>query len=303
MIGRTETVCQMAFASLHGVSTGRVRRVARASATAICAPKDMRGKHTHRPLVKSAAIQQQIVEHIKSFPVLKSHYTKQRRKYLSPLLSIAEMHRLYIAKYEHGAERPTVSYSYYAKVFNTKFNLGFAQPKTDTCSTCEKLKNELVSSNESNQSMVRKAQKEHLQSAELFYKSLHLTTCVAKQDDSVLTLTFDFQQNLPLPHIPVGEIFYMQQLWMYVFGIHNCSNNHAKMYCWPECLAKRGSDDVVSCLHHFLSGVPEGVTSLFLFSDGCSGQNKNSNVMHYLYTLVATGKYSKNHTYFPCHWT
>ena len=66
MIGRTETVCQMAFASLHGVSTGRVRRVARASATAICAPKDMRGKHTHRPLVKSAAIQQQIVEHIKS---------------------------------------------------------------------------------------------------------------------------------------------------------------------------------------------------------------------------------------------
>ena len=65
------------------------------------------------------------------------------------------------------------------------------------------------------------------------------------------------------------------------------------MYCWPETLAKRGSDEVVSCLHHFLSRVPASVTTLFLYSDGCPGQNKNSNVLHYLYSLVSTGKFVK----------
>ena len=59
------------------------------------------------------------------------------------------------------------------------------------------------------------------------------------------------------------------------------------MYCWPETLAKRGSDEVVSCLHHFLSRVPASVTTLFLYSDGCPGQN---DVMHYLHSLVSTGK-------------
>ena len=86
---------------------------------------------------------------------------------------------------------------------------------------------------------------------------------------------------------------------MYIFGIHSCSDNQVKMYCWPETLAKRGSDEVVSCLHHSLCIVPEGVTTLFLFSDGCPGQNKNSNVMHYLYTLVHTGKFSKITHVFP----
>ena len=66
---------------------------------------DKRGKHHTRPLVTSASIKKQIEGHIRSFPVVKSHYSTRRRKYLSPLLSIAEMHRLYIDKYEHGADK------------------------------------------------------------------------------------------------------------------------------------------------------------------------------------------------------
>jgi hypothetical protein len=78
----------------------------------------------------------------------------------------------------------------------------------------------------------------------------------------------------------------MQQLWMYIFGIHSCSDNQNVLLAGN--LGEKGSDEVVSCLHHSLCIVPEGVTTLFLFSDGCPGQNKNSNVMHYLYTLVHT---------------
>lgn len=65
------------------------------------------------------------------------------------------------------------------QVFNNKFNLGFGQPKTDTCSTCEEKKNLLVSSVNQN-GLIRKEQEEHLYSAKLFYDSLRINTGLAK---------------------------------------------------------------------------------------------------------------------------
>ena len=41
-----------------------------------------------------------------------------------------------------------------------------------------------------------------------------------------VTELFDFQHNLPLPHIPTNGTFYLR-VYMYVFGIHDCSTNNA----------------------------------------------------------------------------
>ena len=71
-----------------------------------------------------------------------------------------------------------------------------------------------------------------------------------------------------------------------MFGVHNCGNNNVCMYCWPEMIAGRGSDEVISCLHHYINTLPSEVTTLYLYSDGCGGQNKNSNVMDlFVYSL------------------
>ena len=35
---------------------------------------------------------------------------------------------------------PTVKYNYYREYFNTHFNLSFGTVKTDTCVTCDELK-------------------------------------------------------------------------------------------------------------------------------------------------------------------
>ena len=107
------------------------------------------------------------------------------------------------------------------------------------------------------------------------------------------------KRNLLLPHLPVGDIFYMQQLWLYVFGIHMCGNNEVKMCCWTEMQAKRGSDEVISMLDNCLSKLPSSVTSVRLYSDGCGGENKNANMMHYLFTLVAVGKFKHIRHTFP----
>jgi len=41
------------------------------------------------------------------------------------------------------------------------------------------------------------------------------------------------------------------------------------MYVWPESLAGRGSNEVVSCLHQYIESL-QGVSTVYLFSDGCS---------------------------------
>ena len=81
----------------------------------------------------------------------------------------------------------------------------------------------------------------------------------------------------------------MQQLWVHIFGIHSCG----------ETVAKRGSDEVVSCWHSFLNELPQNITSLRLYSDGCGGQNKNASMMSYLFTLVAVGRFQQIQHSFP----
>jgi hypothetical protein len=43
-----------------------------------------------------------------------------------------------------------------------------------------------------------------------FYKNIEVTEKCEARDD-VVAITFDFMQNLTLPHIPVQEIFNMRQ--------------------------------------------------------------------------------------------
>lgn len=64
-------------------------------------------------------------------------------------------------------------------------------------------------------------------------------------------------------------------------------------------IAKHGSDELISCLNHLISQLPTTVTTLRLFSDGCSGQNMNVNVMHFLFYLVAQGRFQQTQHTFP----
>ena len=84
----------------------------------------------------------------------------------------------------------------------------------------------------------QQSHEDYICSTEKFYASLRLNTDTAKQRDHIQMISFDFQQNLLLPHLPVGDLFYMQQLWVYVFGVYSCGDNTVMMYCWPETVAK-----------------------------------------------------------------
>ena len=103
------------FAGLHGKIQAHVHQLAVLSLKSICLLLDCRGKHSRHHKI-SESIRKQIDEHVRSFTVMNSHYSRSHHskccKHLSALLSVAEMHDLYLRKYKAGAEKPIVSYSY-----------------------------------------------------------------------------------------------------------------------------------------------------------------------------------------------
>ena len=68
------------------------------------------------------------------------------------------------------------------------------------------------------------------------------------KSDTDLVITFDLQQNLPVPTLTHSSMFYLRQLWVYNFGIHECGTGSATMCIWNETIAGRGANEIISCL-------------------------------------------------------
>ena len=263
--------------------------------------------------------------HIRQYPYEVSHYGRNRTKkrYLRPDLIVRKMYVMFVEKefpeaYKQIAEdnlQPekidcVVRYEYYFRYFKENFNYGFGQPRTDVCGKCEEMKVKIRC--EKNRDIRKRLQTElklHKVKAEALYQHLRQCTEKAKQSEGHETICFDFEQNFPFPHLPVGEIFYKRQLWFYNFSVHSCKTGQPVMYTWPEPTARRGCREVISCLNHFIqTKVPHTVKHLDLFSDGCRGQNHNHTMLRYLFTLVDQNRFQsiifhlpiRGHSFLPC---
>ena len=107
---------------------------------------------------------------------------------------------------------------------------------------------------------------------------------------------FDFQQNLPTPKLTVGKQFYLRLLWTYLFGIYSASTRITTAFIWHEMLARRGCNDVISCLNRFIFHTPLGRTGArwgIWWADNCPGQNKNNYIMWFFQDLIRRNIYSR----------
>lgn len=46
-------------------------------------------------------------------------------------------------------------------------------------------------------------------------RAKHFYGLLSKNEDEVLTVSFDMQQNQPLPMLKISETFYARQIWLY----------------------------------------------------------------------------------------
>lgn len=105
--------------------------------------------------------------------------------------------------------KPVVKYAYFANYFATNYNISLAYPRSDTCQTCDQLNKSIQNKTNPEEKASLNLEKEiHLRKAQVFYTYLKELSAEAKINETMDVLSFDFQQNMPLPHIPSGDVFY-----------------------------------------------------------------------------------------------
>jgi len=151
----------------------------------------------------------------------------------------------------------------------------------------------------------------HQKEAEIFYTDLNHLSLEAKTNAKLEVLSFDYQQNMPFPHIPCGDVFYKRQIWSYNFRIFSAKPNHVYFFMYDESVAKRSQNEVISFLHFYLQNLlSQGVEKLYLFADNCSSQNKNNAIIQYLYNIIQSNAFKletiiqrylePGHSFLPC---
>lgn len=118
--------------------------------------------------------------------------------------------------------------------------------------------------------------------------------------------TIDFVQNVALPHVSStpSSWYFLSLIWVSVFGVFSENSGQQTNYVYSERTAGKGSNEVISMLHHF--GTTSGVYSCnevssrvwTIYADNCGGQNKNNHVIRYLLLLVDSGVLKTVNLYF-----
>ena len=225
--GSRKRVCKKSFCDLHVIGKRRVEKLVEKMSLGILIASDCRGKHENRPYAISDEAKDKVREHIKSFPHRQSHYSRasnSKRAYLDEGLSISRMYLMYLEKYEpqiEGTEtKPEVKEWLYRKIFNENFNLSFGYPRSDTCETCDLLNVAIRTCTSEEERETKKVKlSAHQEKASQGYKLLRSDAEATKDKRNQALITFDLMQNLPVPTLTHGSMFYSRQ-----FGFINSAS-------------------------------------------------------------------------------
>ncbi|KAK3919759.1 Treslin [Frankliniella fusca] len=276
-------LCKKCFLATLGENDGFVKRALlnkKRSVSGVTEP-DRRGRKPSSRKTPEKTIEA-ISKHIDMFPRYSSHYGRSHssKMYLGVGVTKQSMYNDYCSK-----DNPKISFSVYVREFN-KTGLKFKPPKIDTCQKCDALEMSLKHALPEKVLEIQAEQKLHHDKAKSAYDCKREDK--AKQTITSWSASFDLQQVLYVPQISSGNVFYKRQLSVYNLTVFDCFNKRGINHMWNETDAGRGANEIASCLSHFIAcDVPAEVKKLTLWSDTCSGQNKNSIVCAALISAVS----------------
>lgn len=267
-------------------------------------PSDGRGKHTSHPKKYS----QDDIDTVRTFneklPRYMSHYNRRDspKEYLSMEYSI----QLCFERYSQDCDvmkKKAVSADKFRRIFTEEYNISFKSPKSDTCQRCDSLavaiKHAKISNDDNELNSLELQQQLHHRKAEAGQKEISKASNEARQNSGVHVITFDLQQTLPTPKLTTGPMFYKRKLWCYNLSIHSCGDNQGYFFLWDEATAKRGSDEIASCLKMYFENNDIKGEKLIAISDNCGGQNKNWTLVSFWLYLLKTGRFKDIKHIFP----
>lgn len=276
--GIEHEVCKFFFCKCLQISDNRANR-AFDSITTNPSAIDHRGRAAPSNKVDESDVSF-VKQFINKFPRYRSHYCRNMsdRYYLMPGLNLSKIYREYALVCDFEA-RTCVTEHMFRDIFNTKFNLHFKRPKTDTCKTCDGIKayleNEKISYED--RMIHEEMLNEHHDS--VARKKEEFDADVKEATDSngqIKCFTFDLQKTLETPSLSTSVAYYKRVLWTLNLCIYDEVNKKGYMYMWSEDMASRGADDIGSCvIKHLQKYAGSDTKKVILYSDACGGQNRN----------------------------
>ena len=107
-----------------------------------------------------------------------------------------------------------------------------------------------------------------------------------KEDAGLLVFNFDLEAVLYTPCDKVSTIFYMRKLCTYNSTMFNLVTRTGQCYIWYESEGKRGSIEIGTTIHRYLEQFKG--KEVVMFSDTCSGQNRNKYIAALLLNIAQT---------------
>ena len=151
------------------------------------------------------------------------------------------------------------------------YNTSFYQPKKDACTVCLAYKNTISKPVE-----IEKSQKGHRNNVDRSREEKEKDKRRSQTDNTFLAIIIDLEQVSPCPKGNSGDFFYVSKLLCNNLSVYNLGKRDGFCYTWDETIAHRGSEEVGSCLVHFLNNVASHtVTEVAIWADKCAGQNRN----------------------------
>lgn len=112
----------------------------------------------------------------------------------------------------------------------------------------------------------------------------------------VEVITFELQHALEMPFKTIDVSYEWSQLWCSNVCVYDELRSKPYMYFWDESVAKRGPEQIASCISQYILKVdPKGTKKLILFSKACP-LNRNIKVILMLAKLFDYLKSSSSET-------
>ena len=265
-------VCRTMFLNTLNIPERQVRTVLEKIDENGVLEEEKRGGRRKHYIARDEKLKKNVVAHINRFPRIESHYCRATtsKEYLSSELSISTMYDMYAENEKNNLE-DVATYEYYRKTFST-MKLGFHRPKKDLCGICENY----IHGTEEQKKVLKANYDIHRNELKAVRKIKdNLKEKSLERTSNFFVASFDLQQVIYLPQSKRNEVFYKRRFATYNFTVYNSTNKEGHCYYWNESIAKKGANEIASCLYSFLMK-HDKYDRVFLFCDGCAGQNKNS---------------------------
>ena len=101
-----------------------------------------------------------------------------------------------------------------------------------------------------------------------------------KDDATMAAAVLDLQEVLPTPKSNQSLFYYKRKLNIYNLTMMDSRRGQGHCYVWCEKDGLRGSNEIGSCVYHYLESLQkEGVKKVVLFSDASGGQNRKKKML------------------------